>query len=76
MNFLQEMFEAMGSILSQFTSFITGLFDNVIDIFYVAEGTNAGITTMGYLLFFGVVVGLFWFVLSWIRRLVTLRNRG
>lgn len=70
MSFIQEMFEALRTILTSFTGFITGLFESVIGIFYVADGANAGITTMGYILFLGVVVGLFWFVLSWIRRLI------
>lgn len=73
MNFLQDMFDAMGSILTSFTTFIVDMFSSVISIFYVEE---TGITTMGYILFFGVVIGLFWFVLGWIRRLITLRNRG
>lgn len=75
MTFIQEIFEAMGSILTQFVAFIVDVFEGVISIFYTS-GEQGGITEMGYILFLGVVVGLFWFVLSWLRRLITLRNRG
>lgn len=75
MTLIQKIFEAMGQILTQFVSFIVDVFEGVVSIFYV-EGADGGITTMGYILFLGVVVGLFWFVLSWLRRLITLRNRG
>ena len=69
---IQELFEAMQNLVGLFGDLIKNTFQTVVSIFYEGEA----LTTMGYILLIGVVVGLFWFVLSWLRRLITLRNRG
>lgn len=73
---LELFWDALESILTGFSSFIVSMFNAVIGIFFDQTGDSPTVTVMGYILFLGVVVGVFWFVLSWIRRLLTVRNRG
>ncbi len=73
---LELFFETLTQILTAFGSFIVSVFSSVVQIFFDTTGDTPRVTVMGYLLFLGVVVSVFWFVLSWIRRLLTLRARG
>lgn len=72
MEFITAFLNAMGTIGTGFIGFITSFFSSVVGVIY----TNDVITPIGYILLFGAVVGMFWFVLGWLRKLITLRNRG
>lgn len=73
---LELFWGALSSILTGFASFMVDVFESVIGIFFDQSGDTPTVTVMGYILFLGVVVSIFWFVLSWIRRLLTVRARG
>lgn len=73
---LELFWTALENILTGFSSFIVSMFDSVVGIFFDRTGDTPTVTVMGYILFLGVVVSVFWFVLAWIRRLLTVRSRG
>ena len=65
----------LAAIASAVGEMIVSLFQSLASVFYVpGEGSNPGqLTFLGYVLFFGVIVGLVILLINWIRGLISKR---
>ena len=75
-NFVSEIFETLGGIVSSFVTMLVSLFDSVVDIFYT-PGTDGGageLTIVGVLMLIGLGTGLVIWAFSYIRRLIRVRT--
>lgn len=65
----------LAAIATAVGDMIVSLFQSLASVFYVpGEGGAAGeLTFLGYILFFGVIVGLVILLINWIRGLISKR---
>lgn len=64
-----HIFETIGQVLSEYVTAISGVFQNLINIFYNAE---TGLTLMGTLLLIGVGIGIVVWAFNLVRNLISL----
>lgn len=62
----------LASIATAVGQMIVSLFSSLGSVFYTAgaDGTAGELTFLGYVLFFGVIVGLVILLINWIRGLI------
>lgn len=75
MGIITTIFEALQSIVTSVGSLIASVFSSAVELIYtpgVGE-TGGQLTVVGVLMLISVAVGLFFFVLRWIRGLIKLR---
>lgn len=72
---ITDLWDTLSDVAEGFISFLTKMFTAVFGLFYTAgEGAEAGsFTIMGYFLLIGVVTGLVWFLIGFVRNLIKLR---
>lgn len=72
---ITDIWGALTTVAEGFITFLTGLFTSVFSIFYTAGvGAEPGeFTIMGYFLLIGVVSGLVWYLINFIRGLIKLK---
>ena len=75
LSMITDIWGALQEVATGFIDFLTDLFTSVFTIFYTpGVGEASGeFTIMGYFLLIGVVTGLVWFVIGFIRNLIKLR---
>lgn len=66
---VQSIFETIGDVLTEYVTAISGVFQNLINIFYNAE---TGLTLMGTLLLIGVGIGIVVWAFNLVRNLISL----
>ena len=66
---VQSIFETIGEVLTEYVTAISGVFQNLINIFYNAE---TGLTLMGTLLLIGVGIGIVVWAFNLVRNLISL----
>lgn len=76
---LSAIFGFLGDGVEAIGSWLTSMFSTVISLIYtapVAPATTGSLTAFGQLLFIGMIVSLFFFVLRWVVALVKFRISG
>ena len=77
---LSAIFGWLGEGVSAIGTWLTTMFSSVIALIYtkpVAPATVGSLTEFGQLLFIGMIVGLFFFILRWVISLIRFRvSRG
>ena len=71
---VSSLFDIITEVISGFGSAIVGVFENIITIFYNAEGVTPGFTLAGQLLLIGFGISLVFFALRFVIRLIRLRG--
>ena len=66
---VQSIFETIGDVLTEYVTAISGVFQNLINIFYNAE---TGLTLMGTLVLIGVGIGIVVWAFNLVRNLISL----
>ena len=64
-----HIFDTIGEVLTEYVTAISGVFQNLINIFYSAE---SGLTLMGTLLLIGVGIGIVVWAFNLVRNLISL----
>ena len=67
---INQVIEVVTSWVTAFTNMFVGIFENLVKIFYTAEG---GITLVGTLALAGLGIGLVYFAYRVIRKLMRLK---
>lgn len=72
---VSAIFSQLTSGAQSFVTFLTSLFQNVIDIFYTAgeQGAAGSLTDIGILFVTAVAVGFVYFGIRWITKLMKFR---
>lgn len=76
---LSAIFGFLGEGVDAIGTWLTTMFSTVISLVYtapVSPETTGSLTTFGQLLFIGMIVSLFFFVLRWIISLVKFKIGG
>lgn len=70
------IFEALTEIAQAFVSFLTGLFENIVGLIWVApvDTTPGHLTVLGTLLLIGLATGLVMWAFYFIRSLIRVRR--
>lgn len=65
----------LAAIASAIGDMIVSLFTSLASVFYTpgVDGASGELTFLGYVLFFGVIVGLVIMLINWIRSIVSRR---
>jgi hypothetical protein len=73
---IQTIFQTIGDVITEFTSVLNTLFEQVISLFYTApSGEVPGqLTFIGVLALITVGVGLIWTVFGIVRRAIKMRG--
>lgn len=71
---ISAIFEAVTQAVQAFAGSLSSAVTAITNMFYVASGDNAGLTTLGNLLLIGVGVGLVYWVFRLIRGLISTRR--
>lgn len=73
MDLIQQIFAVIGQAITSFTTALTSAVEGVAGLFYVEPSgteTTGHMTFLGVLLLIGAGVGLVYFAVRWISRLV------
>lgn len=70
---IESIFGALSSIVNQFTTMLTSLFQNVVGLIY--NSTTGELTVVGTLLLVGLATGLVIWAFNFIRRLIRVRTK-
>lgn len=76
---LNAIFGFLGEGVGAIGTWLTSMFSSIIALIYikpVAPATVGSLTEFGQLLFIGMIVGLFFFILRWVISLIRFRVSG
>lgn len=76
MGLINQLFEALASIVDGFVTMLVSLFNSVVDIFYTAgaDGGAGELTIVGTLMLIGLGTGLVIWAFRYVRRLIQVRT--
>lgn len=72
---LNNIFTTLSDIVSQFTTLLVSLFDNVVKIFYTTNETGGELTIVGTLMLVGLGTSLVIWGYKFIRSLIRVRTK-
>lgn len=67
---VQDFIEVVGQWITGMLSWLTSIFTGITKLFYDSSAEGGGFTFLGMLMLFGLAVGLIYFGINFIRRLI------